>query len=98
MGSLAEETPEDRRTRDQSESHSGVIPLDGELRRDSDDDILRAHAVHPKRDPGRPERASPHQRRAELETEQKERLEPWGAPNRTHQSERKGGWRLFPKL
>lgn len=50
MGSLAEETPEDRRPENQSESHRTVIPPDGELRRDSDD-ILRVHAVHPKRDP-----------------------------------------------
>lgn len=98
VGSLAEETAEDRRTKNQSESHSGVIPVDGELRRDSDDDILRAHAVHPKRDPRCLEQVSPDQRTAELETEQKEKLERWGEPNRTHESKRKGGCRLFRKL
>lgn len=64
MGSLAEETPEDRRTENQSESHRSVIPPDGELRRDSDH-ILRVHAVHPK-----PAATVPGRRRSELEAEE----------------------------
>ena len=48
MGSLAGATHRGRRKNGQSERHRAVIPLDGEVRRDSDD-ILRPHAVRQKR-------------------------------------------------
>lgn len=84
MGSLAEETPEDRRTENQSESHRTVIPVDGELRRDSDD-ILRVHAVHPKCDPRCLERLSPPGGEQSWK-ERKEKSERSGEPDPKHRN------------
>ena len=87
MGSLAEDTPEDRRTK----SQRTVIPLDGERRPDSDH-ILRVHTVHPKHDPGCLEQRSPARGQLSWKpSRRKSQSDRESEPTQTHKSTRKSG-------